>query len=85
MILLGAFLFLRRKKLAARQAEKRPDDQGGGDYAGIKPELHSESVQPPPRIYEMDAGQNLSEMEVQERPQELDAERESKKVGVPSQ
>lgn len=78
------FLFLRRKKLAG-QADKRPDGQGDGNYTGIKPELPSEPVQPPPRIYEMDAAQNLSEMEVQERPQELDAERESKKVGEPPQ
>lgn len=80
MILVGAFLFLRRKKLAG-QADKRPDDQGDGNYTEFKPELHSEPIQPPPRIYEMDASQNLSEMEVQERPQELDAERQSKKVG----
>lgn len=78
------FLFLRRKKLAG-QADERPDGHGDGNYTGLKPELHSESVQPPPRIYEMDASQNLSELGVHERPQELEAERESKKAGEPPQ
>jgi hypothetical protein len=45
---------------------------------GFKPELHSESVQLPPQVYEMDASQSLSEMAVHEKPQELNADQESK-------
>lgn len=79
LILLGVILFLRRKKLAA-QLDERPGDQGHSTYmAGLKPELHSESSQPPPRVYEMDASQNLSEMAVHEKPQELSAE-EAKRI-----
>lgn len=78
-------LFLRRKKLSA-QVDKRPDDQGDDTHmTGFKPELHSESVQSPPRIYEMDASQNLSEMADQEKPQELSAEQANKSAGEPSQ
>lgn len=74
LILLGVVLFLRRKKLAA-QIDQQQDDQAHGTYmTGFKPELHSESVQPPPRIYKIDASQNLSEMAVHKKPQELSAE-----------
>lgn len=78
-------LFLRRKKLAA-QVDKQQNDQGDNTYmTGLKPELHSESVLSPPRVYEMDASQNLSEMAVHEKPQELSAEQASKTAGEPSQ
>lgn len=85
LILLGVILFLRRKKLAA-QVDKRPEHQGNEAYmTGLKPELHSESMQSPPRVYEMDASQNLSEMAVHEKPQELSAEQANKTPGQPSQ
>lgn len=85
LILLGVILFLRRKKLAA-QVEKRPDDRGDEIYmTGLKPELYSEFMQSPPRVYEMDASQNLSEMAVHEKPQELSAEQTNKTPGEPSQ
>lgn len=58
----------------------QPDDQGDNTYmTGLKPELHAESVQLPQPVYEMDASQNLSEMAVHEKPQELNADQESKK------
>ncbi|KAG6367143.1 hypothetical protein INS49_001326 [Diaporthe citri] len=71
----------------AAQADERPDDQGGDTYTtGLKPELHSESAPPPPpRVYEMDASQNLSEMAVHEKPQQLSAEQANKTSGEPSQ
>lgn len=85
MILLGVLLFLRRRKLAA-EIDKRPDDQGDGTHTTLfKPELHAESAQPPHRVYEMDAGQNPSEMEVHEKPQELSSEQAEKVARDPFQ
>jgi hypothetical protein len=79
LILPGIMLFLRRKKLAAR-ASKEPADQGDNTYmTGFKPELHAEPVQLPQPVYEMDASHNLSGMAVHEKPQDLNAEQESKK------
>lgn len=51
----------------------------------FKPELHAESAQPPHRVYEMDACQNPSEMEVHEKPQELSAEQAKNSAREPSQ
>lgn len=85
LILLGVILFLRRKKLAV-QIDERPNDQGDGTYATLfKPELHAESAQPPHRVYEMDACQNPSEMEVHEKPQELSSEQAKKLAREPIQ
>ncbi|KAJ0123513.1 hypothetical protein J7T55_011978 [Diaporthe amygdali] len=72
LILLGFFLFLRHKR-RAMTADKKPGLQGDDKtyMTGWKPELHSDPVPQPPRVYEMDASQNISEMEVHEIPQEL--------------
>lgn len=85
LILLGMFLFLRRRRRATR-IDKQPDIQYGDStyMTGGKPELHSDPVPPPARVYEMDASQNLSEMAVQEKPQELDAEQVKKPAGEPA-
>ncbi|KAG8162052.1 hypothetical protein KVR01_007817 [Diaporthe batatas] len=75
LIILGMILFLRRQKLAARVSNRGDDADESTYMTGFKPELHAEAVQRPPQVYEMDASQSPSEMAVQEKPQELHADR----------
>lgn len=51
---------------------------------GFKPEVQSESALTPPRVYEIVAAQNLSEMVVNGDPQKLSAEQANKTAGEPS-
>lgn len=85
LILLGFFLFLRHKRRATT-ADKKPSLQGDDNtyMTGWKPELHSDPLPRPPRVYEMDASQNISEMEVHEIPQELHVEQVKKTPEKPT-
>lgn len=84
LMMLRVILFLRCKKLVA-QADKRLDHAGDGTYmTGFKPELPSDPVPQPPRIYQMDASQNLSEMAAHEKPQELSAEKTNRIAREPA-
>ncbi|KAK2601058.1 hypothetical protein N8I77_010533 [Diaporthe amygdali] len=85
LILLGIFLFLRHKRRATTVG-KKSDSQGDDStyMTGWKPELHSDPAPQPPRVYEMDASQNISEMEVHEIPQELHVEQVRKTSEKPT-
>ncbi|KAL1856253.1 hypothetical protein Daus18300_010825 [Diaporthe australafricana] len=83
LILLSIFLVLRHKRRTAQADEQSEPVKESTYMTGGKPELHSDPAPPPQRVYEMDASQNLSEMAVHERPQELHAEQVNESAGRP--